>query len=98
MFLKKDGFPCVAGCIDGSINAPSINEEQFIDRHDNHSIKVTMICSPNHLFYAKNANWPGSVYDIRVLRNINVFATIKNGWRPFSGAVLLGDSAYPSLK
>lgn len=85
MFLKKDGFPYVVGCINGSINAPSINEEQFIDRHDNYSIKVTMICSPNRLFYAKNANWPGSVYDVRVLRNTNVFVQLRMDGDYFPG-------------
>jgi len=97
-FLEKGGFPSVAGCIDGTlinIDAPNLNEEQYIDRHGNHSINVTMVCGPNHEFYAVDANWPGSVHDARVLRNTNVFAAFESGWRPFPGAVLLGDSAYP---
>lgn len=76
-FLEKGDFPSVAGCIDGaliSIDAPNLNEEQFIDRHGNHSINLTMVCGPNHEFYAVDANWPGSVHDARVLRNTNVFA------------------------
>ncbi|CAI6354644.1 unnamed protein product [Macrosiphum euphorbiae] len=77
--LKKVGFQflCVAGCIDGTlinIDAPSTNGEPFVDRHVNHSINVTMVCGPNHVFYAVDANLPGSVHDARVLRNTNIFA------------------------
>ncbi|XP_025405517.1 putative nuclease HARBI1 [Sipha flava] len=97
MFLDKGGFPCIAGCIVGTlvnIDAPSINEEQFIDRHGKHSINVTMVCGPNHVFYALYAKWPGSVHDARVLRNTSIFVTFESGWQPFPGAVLLGDNAY----
>jgi hypothetical protein len=83
MFLDKGSFPCIAGCIDGTlinVDVPSINEEQFIDRHGNHSINVTMVCGPNHVFYTVDANWPGSVHDARVLRNTNIFVAFESGW------------------
>ncbi|PSN49840.1 hypothetical protein C0J52_08850 [Blattella germanica] len=41
-----------------------------------------------------NANWPGSVHDSRVLRNTVISGHFEAGWRPFPGAVILGDSAY----
>lgn len=75
-FYIKGGFPNVCGCVDGTIiniDAPSSNEVMFVDRHGNHSLNVMMICGPNNLFYAVNANWPGSVHDSRVLRNSAVF-------------------------
>ena len=37
------GFPCVAGCLDGThvaINAPAGREELFVNRHGTHSINV----------------------------------------------------------
>jgi hypothetical protein len=54
-----------------------------------------MVCGPNHVFYAVDANWPGSVHDARVLRNTNIFVPFESGWRQFPGAVPLGYNAYP---
>jgi hypothetical protein len=54
-----------------------------------------MVCDSNHVFYAVDANWLGSVHDARVLRNTNIFVAFESDWRPFPEAVLLGDNAYP---
>lgn len=97
-FYQKGGFPSVCGCVDGTlipIDAPNEHEENYVDRHGNHSLNVMMVCGPDYNFYAVNAGWPGSVHDARVLRNAAVFRRFENGWRPFPGAVILGDSAYP---
>lgn len=50
-----------------------------------------MVCGPNHVFYAVDAYWPGSVHDARVLRNVRVFAEFEEGWAPFLEAVILRD-------
>jgi len=98
-FMRKGGFPSVCELVDGTlinIEAPTQNEEHFVDRHGNHSLNVMMICGPNHHFYAVNAAWPGSVHDARVLRNSVVSRAFESGWRPFPGAVILGNvSNYP---
>lgn len=96
-FFRKGGFPSVCGCVDGTlinIDAPTVHEEQYIDRHGKHSINAMVICGPDFKFYAVNANWPGSVHDARVLRNSLVSHRFDDGWRPFPGAIILGDSAY----
>jgi hypothetical protein len=82
MFLYKGGFPCIAVLMDTLINidAPSINEEQFIDKHGNHSINVTMVCGPTHVFYTVDENSSGSVHDARVLRNTDKFVAFESGW------------------
>lgn len=92
-FLRKGGFPCVSGCVDGTlikIDAPTINEEQYVDRNGNHSLNVMVICGPDFSFYAVNSRWPGSVHDSRVLRTSAVSSQLENGWRSFAGAVILG--------
>lgn len=80
--------------VDGTIiniDALTVNEEQYINQH---SLNNMMICGTDFKFYAINANWPGSVHDARILRNSQIYHQFDNGWRPFSGAVILGDSAY----
>ena len=41
-----------------------------------------------------SARWPGRENDKRVLHNSTLYAAFEQGWRPFPGAVLLGDSGY----
>jgi len=92
-FMRKGGFPSVAGCADGTlinINAPYVNEAAFVDRHGKHSINSLMVCGPDHSFYFVSARWPGSVHDSRVIKNSTLFREFENGWRPFNEAVVLG--------
>lgn len=100
-FFGLCGFPKIGGCVDGSlfpIDAPSIHEASFVDRKGNHSINAIVVCGPKLEFFYGSARWPGSVHDARVLRNCSLFESWESGWRPFPGAVLLGDSGYPLLE
>ncbi|KAJ8909428.1 hypothetical protein NQ315_016450 [Exocentrus adspersus] len=97
-FHAMAGMPEVCGVIDGTlikIDAPSINEAAYVDRHGKHSINCMAVCGPDMKFYYVSANWPGSVHDARVLRNSSLCRRMENGWRPHPNAVILGDSAYP---
>lgn len=97
-FFNVAGMPAVCGCIDGThikLDGPQENEEQYINRHGDHSINAMCVCGPNRKFYYVSARWPGSVNDARVLRNSSLAQRFENGWRPFPNAILLGDSAYP---
>lgn len=99
-FHSLASMPMVMGCIDGTlinIDAPLLNEEQYIDRHGQHSINCMAVCGPDCQFYYVSARWPGSVHDTRVLRNSSLFTTMQSGWRPIPGGILLGDSGYPLL-
>jgi len=92
-FLRIGGFPSVAGAVDGTlikIDSPNENEEQFVDRHGNHSLNAMGVCGSDYTFYAVSARWPGSVHDARVLRTSHLANRFEGGWRPFPGAVLLG--------
>ena len=67
-----------------------------MDRKGGHSLNVLLVAGSNGQFMFCNSRWPGSVHDSRVLRNSILYDAFQNGWRPFLGAVILGDSAYPS--
>lgn len=97
-FSNVANMPLVCGIVDGTlikIDAPSNDEPVFVDRKGNHSISVMLVCGPNLEFYYVYANWPGSVSDARVLRTSPLSQQMEEGWRPFPGGVILGDSIYP---
>lgn len=100
-FYRLAGMPMVAGCLDGTlvpiytIDAPTENEEQFVNRHGDHSINCLVVCGPDLQFYYAYANWPGAVHDSRVLKNSGLFRKMEEGWRPLMNSVLLADSGYP---
>lgn len=57
--MQIAGMPRVAGVIDGSlipIDAPTMNEESYVDRHGKHSINAMVVCGPNLEFYYASAN------------------------------------------
>lgn len=75
-FASLADFPRVMGVVDGTlipIEAPSLNEKDFVDRHGQHSINAMVVCGPNYEFYYASARWPGSVHDNRVLRTSTLF-------------------------
>ncbi|XP_055857850.1 putative nuclease HARBI1 [Episyrphus balteatus] len=101
-FFAIAGMPRIAGAIDGTlipIEAPSVNEESFVDRKGLHSINVMLVAGADYRFYAINSNFPGSVHDSRVLQCSHMYNKWQNElWRPFPGAIVIGDSAYPLKK
>lgn len=75
-FLVMADFPRVAGIVDGTlinIDAPSIDESAYVDRHGNHSLNAMVVSGPNEQFYYASAKWPGSVHDNRVMRNSTLY-------------------------
>jgi hypothetical protein len=100
-FAEIAGLPqSIVGCIDGSpinIIAPTAAEEQFVDRHGNHSINLSAICGPDGLFYWLSCSMPGSVHDARVFKESQLFQELLNQRVFPPNSVLLGDSAYPLL-
>lgn len=93
----------MAGIIDGTlikIDAPSgIDEPAFVDRHNQHSMNLTVVCGPQFQFFYATAQSPGSVHDARALRVSSLWTSWQeNRWRPFQNAIILGDSAYPLLE
>ena len=96
-FFNMHGIPSVCGLIDGTlirIKKPSEHEENFVDRHGNHSINAMLVSGPQHQFVYCNSSWLGSVNDARALRNSSLSRKFNNNYRPFPGAIILGDSIY----
>ncbi|KAJ3654353.1 hypothetical protein Zmor_013546 [Zophobas morio] len=80
-------LPMVVGVVDGiliNIDAPTVDEEGFVDRYGDHSINVMGVCGPDYNFYYINSNWPGSVHNARVLRNSSLYRSMEAGWRPIA--------------
>lgn len=75
-FSSIAGFPRVAGAVDGTlipIQSPRFSENDYVDRHGDHSINAMVVCGPYNEFFYASARWPGSVHDSRVLRNSTLF-------------------------
>ncbi len=75
-YFDAGGMLNVCACVDGSlieIHSPSVHEEQYVDRHGNHSINAMFVVGSNNQIFCCNSTWPGSVHDARVLRNSALF-------------------------
>jgi len=97
-FFQLAKFPRVAGAMDGShipVTPPKATEDDFVNRHHQHSINVLAVAGPSREFFYVNANYPGKCHDSHMLQESSLWRHFEAGWRPFDGAVLLADSAYP---
>jgi hypothetical protein len=98
-FNKIGGFPKVAGCVDGThfnIAVPTTDEISYLNRHHQHSINALAVAGPDLSIYYLNRDHPGRCHDANVLRESLLWQSFEEaGNRPFEGAVILGDSAYP---
>lgn len=97
-FYQMAGFPYVCGCIDGThvdLCPPKAVEGSYVNRHHKHSINVLAVAGPDLKFYYVNSNYTGRNHDAGVLRRTSLWNSFEEGFRPFPGAVILGDSAYP---
>ncbi|XP_058959563.2 putative nuclease HARBI1 [Pocillopora verrucosa] len=92
------GFPCVAGCVDGThvlVNPPAGDEDAYVNLHHTKSLNVAMVCGPDYSIYFCSSRCPGRWHDSRVLKESTLWTAFEeNAQRPFPGAVILGDSAY----
>jgi len=97
-FFNIANFPCVAGTLDGthvSVMPPKNQEDDFVNRHHQHSINVLAVAGPRREFFYVNTKFPGKCHDSHVLQSSSLWRDFDQGWRPFENAVLLADSAYP---
>ncbi|XP_056001720.1 putative nuclease HARBI1 [Ostrea edulis] len=99
-FLQVAGFPGIVGSIDGThvqIIAPSVDENEFINRHHYHSINVQVVFDASYKILDIVAKWPGSTYDSRILRESGLHVLFENNHIPLH-ILLLGDRGYPSRR
>lgn len=97
-FYKIARFPNVCGAVDGThiCVTPRKHEENcYVNRHSRHSLSVCAVAGPRYEFFYVNSRHAGKSHDSRILQRTGLWSAFENGYRPFSGAVILGDSAYP---
>ncbi|XP_052237807.1 putative nuclease HARBI1 [Dreissena polymorpha] len=87
-------FTQVVGVVDGThirIQAPSTNEDDYVNRKGFHSLNVQMICDATFRFVDVVAKWPGSVHDSKIFRESAIRQRFEKG---IMTGLLLGDSGY----
>lgn len=87
------GMPRVIGVIDVThirIIAARENEADYVNRKSFHLINTQIVFDTNYLIRDIIVNWPGSIRDSRILRNL-----FREGRVPPRECVLFGDSGYP---
>ena len=95
-FYTKAGFPNVIGCVDGThicIQAPSIQEHEYVNRKGRHSINVQVLCDAQLRIVNAVVRFPGSVHDARILRESSIWNHFES--QPRLDGFILGDSGYP---
>ena len=96
-FYEYAGFPGVVGIIDCThikIEAPSENEDAYVNRRGSHSINVQCVTDDKYKFISVSAKWPGGKHDMGILTESAVYTAFENG--QLHGR-LLGDSGYALL-
>ena len=71
-FFDYGRFPSVIGLIDGChipIISPTINEQDYVNRKNQHSINVQLVSNANSVFTNAIVKWPGSTHDSFIFRN-----------------------------
>ena len=104
LYKEKCGFPSCAGAIDGThipIQAPLENRTDYINRKSYHSIvmQACALVDSKYLFRDVVVGWPGSVHDVRVLSNSELYNRGCNG-QPFDPSIkesILGVDMGPLL-
>ncbi|XP_021953667.1 putative nuclease HARBI1 [Folsomia candida] len=91
----KSQFANIIGIIDGShvnLISPSQDERSFVNRKQNHSINVQLICDDKFRFIDAVARNPGGAHDSFVFRNSHIYHRFLTG--EFGNGKLMGDSGY----
>ncbi|KAJ8911212.1 hypothetical protein NQ315_014924 [Exocentrus adspersus] len=97
-FYQKFGLPGVIGCIDCTrvaIFPPIQNhdiypEHIYINRKNNHSINVQLICDDTLKITNVNARFPGSIHDAYIWSQSNIEQAVSNLSRRNPGYYLIG--------
>ena len=91
------GFPGVVGAVDGThvrIIRPHLNEEEYFNRKNFHSINVQVIIDVHSRPMNVVAKSPGATHDSRILRESGITRLFETAGRMPIKCHLLGDSGY----
>ncbi|XP_071637550.1 uncharacterized protein [Temnothorax longispinosus] len=101
--FKENGvLPDVIGAIDGTdieVKGPKENCQFYINRKKRFSITLQAVCDSQLSFTDCFAGFAGSVGDIRVFRNSDLWHAVRENKRAFfpDQEYIIGDKAYPVL-
>ncbi|KAF2887247.1 hypothetical protein ILUMI_18926, partial [Ignelater luminosus] len=93
VFKSRSGYPGVIGAVDVcniKFKAPIEQQDSYIDKNCNHSIKLQGIVTPNKIFTNVMIGYPGSAHDSRVFKNSKIYLDVQE-----HAYHLIGDKAYP---
>lgn len=102
-FYAIDKFPCVIGCIDGTlipIKGPTDSQEEplYMCRKLYHAINVQAVCNAKEQITNLVVKWPGSTHDAYMYNSSGLSSMLEQGTlqnlEGIEGHWLLGDSAY----
>ncbi|KAM0735785.1 Protein ALP1-like [Formica fusca] len=101
-FRKNGGLPDVIGAIDGidiEVKSPKENCQFYINRRKRFSIILQAVCDSELSFTDCFAGFAGSVGDLRVFRNSDLWHAVQENRRVFfpDQEYIIGDKAYPVL-
>ncbi|XP_036146940.1 putative nuclease HARBI1 [Monomorium pharaonis] len=101
-FKRIAGLENVLGAIDGSyieIPAPSIDAHCYLTRKCRYAVILQAVCDADLRFTDCYAGYPGSVGDLRVFRNSDLWYSVNRNRHFFfpNEEFIIGDKAYPSL-
>lgn len=98
-FERYSGFPGITGCIDGTLvvcTAPTIQPRRYIDRHDQYSMNVQVVCDHNLEVIDLHVGEAGSMSDARVFRRSPLCRKLLTDPTMLEpNQHLIGDSIYP---
>ncbi|KAJ1530202.1 hypothetical protein ONE63_005129 [Megalurothrips usitatus] len=101
-FSRIGVLPNVIGAIDGSyiqIPRPKVDGQFYNTRKNFYAVTLQAVCDADLFFTDCFAGHPGSVPDVRVFRNSDLWATVQNNLLQYfpEDEYIIGDKAYPVL-
>ncbi|XP_018374632.1 PREDICTED: putative nuclease HARBI1 [Trachymyrmex cornetzi] len=101
-FKRIAGLDNVLGAIDGSyieIPTPSIDAHCYLTRKCRYAVILQAVCDVDMRFIDCYAGYPGSVGDLRVFRNSDLWNCVNRNLQYFfpNQEFIIGNKAYPVL-
>ncbi|KAJ1525568.1 hypothetical protein ONE63_010372 [Megalurothrips usitatus] len=101
-FNRKSAIRGIIGAIDGThilIKAPKVDSQFYKTYKKTYAISLQAVCESKLRFTDCFAGFAGSVGDLRVLRNSDLWASVQRDQRSFfpHDEFIIGDKAYPVL-
>ena len=70
----------------------------FYSRKKQWDINCLLTAGASRRIFNCVSDWPGSAHDARIFSNSELYEALENGYRPFKGGILIGDSAFYAFK